>query len=210
MNFEIVDNIFQIFVLFCVMTASAVTACKKKSRDFLLLAGGYGCFMMGTLFFVLYLAILGRVPQIFYTCEISWLAAYLFFLSLLLLRKESEPLSFSAIALIPAVIVAVVVLLFKIFGPALLPCIACAITLGAITYLASCRILRNRKNGRRTSWLDHCFLLCVFLQLGVYIVSIFMTDYQHFNLYFAIDMLLTAMLAALLPLLYREVRHDLH
>ena len=210
MNFEIVDNIFQILVLFCVMTASAVTACKKKSRDFLLLAGGYGCFMMGTLFFVLYLAILGHVPQIFYTCEISWLAAYLFFLSLLLLRKESEPLPFSAIALIPAVIVAVSVLLFKIFGPALLPCIACAITLGAITYLASCRILRDRKNGRRTSWLDHCFLLCVFLQLGVYIVSIFMTDYQHFNLYFAIDMLLTAMLAALLPLLYREVRHDLH
>ena len=37
--------------------------------------------MMGTLFFVLHLAILGRVPQIFYTCEISWLAAYLFFLS---------------------------------------------------------------------------------------------------------------------------------
>lgn len=175
-----------------------------------MLSFGYGCFMMGTLFFVLHLAILGRVPQIFYTCEISWLAAYLFFLSLLLLRKESEPFSFSAIALIPAVIVAVVVLLFKIFGPAFLPCIACAITLGAITYLASCRILRNRKNGRRTSWLDHCFLLCVFLQLGVYIVSIFMTDYQHFNLYFAIDMLLTAMLAALLPFLYREVLHDLH
>ena len=37
-----------------------------------------------------------------------------------------------------------------------------------------------------------------------------MTDYQHFNLYFAIDMLLTAMLAALLPFLYREVLHDLH
>ena len=175
-----------------------------------MLSFGYGCFMMGTLFFVLYLAILGHVPQIFYTCEISWLAAYLFFLSLLLLRKESEPFPFSAIALIPAVIVAVAVLLFKIFGPALLPCIACAITLGAITYLASCRILHDRKNGKRTSWLDHCFLLLVFLQLGVYIVSIFMTDYQHFNLYFAIDMLLTAMLAALLPLLYREVLHDLH
>ena len=210
MNFEIIDNAYQVTVLFICMLLSAWLGIRKKNLGFIMLSFGYGCFMMGTLFFVLYLAILGRVPQIFYTCEISWLAAYLFFLSLLLLRKESEPLSFSAIALIPAVIVAVVVLLFKIFGPAFLPCIACAITLGAITYLASCRILRNRKNGRRTSWLDHCFLLCVFLQLGVYIVSIFMTDYQHFNLYFAIDMLLTAMLAALLPFLYREVLHDLH
>lgn len=32
MNFEIVDNIFQILVLFCVMIASAVTACKKKKQ----------------------------------------------------------------------------------------------------------------------------------------------------------------------------------
>ena len=72
MNFEIVDNIFQILVLFCVMTASAVTACKKKSRDFLLLAGSYGCFMMGTLYYVLYLIIMGKVPQIFYVAEISW------------------------------------------------------------------------------------------------------------------------------------------
>lgn len=30
MNFEIVDNIFQILVLFCVMIASAVTAIVKK------------------------------------------------------------------------------------------------------------------------------------------------------------------------------------
>ena len=42
MNFEIVDNIFQILVLFCVMIASVVTACKKKSRDFLLIAGSNG------------------------------------------------------------------------------------------------------------------------------------------------------------------------
>lgn len=88
MNFEIVDNIFQILVLFCVMIASVVTACKKKSRDFLLLAGSNGCFMMGTLYYVLYLIIMGKVPQIFYVAEISWLAAYLFFLSLSLSRRD--------------------------------------------------------------------------------------------------------------------------
>lgn len=34
MNFEIVDNIFQILLLFCVMIASAVTACKKRAGTF--------------------------------------------------------------------------------------------------------------------------------------------------------------------------------
>ena len=88
MNFEIIDNLFQILVLFGAMIASAVTACKRKSRDFLLLAGGYGCFMMGTLYYVLHLIITGDVPQIFYVAEISWLAAYLFFLSLSISRRS--------------------------------------------------------------------------------------------------------------------------
>ncbi len=163
MNFEIIDNAYQVTVLLICMLLSAWLGIRQKNRGFIMLSFGYGCFMMGTLFFVLYLAILGHVPQIFYTCEISWLAAYLFFLSLLLLRKESEPLPFSAIALIPAVIVAVAVLLYKIFGPALLPCIACAITLGAITYLSSCRILRDRKNGQTDILARSLFSLLCFL-----------------------------------------------
>ena len=30
MNFEIIDNLFQVLVLFSAMAASAVTACKRK------------------------------------------------------------------------------------------------------------------------------------------------------------------------------------
>lgn len=81
MNFEIIDNLFQVLVLFSAMAASAVTACKRKSRDFLLLAGGYGCFMMGTLYYVLHLIITGDIPQIFYVAEISWLQVALYIVS---------------------------------------------------------------------------------------------------------------------------------
>lgn len=119
MNFEIVDNIFQILVLFCVMTASAVTACKKKNRDFLLLAGGYGCFMMGTLYYVLYLIIMGKVPQIFYVAEISWLAAYLFFLSLSLSRRNLHGKLFGIVSVLGAVVIVCLVMAFQIFGPSL-------------------------------------------------------------------------------------------
>lgn len=119
MNFEIVDNIFQIFVLFCVMTASAVTACKKKSRDFLLLAGGYGCFMMGTLYYVLYLIIMGKVPQVFYVAEISWLAAYLFFLSLSLSRRNLRGRFPGAASVFGTLLILCLVMAFQIFGPSL-------------------------------------------------------------------------------------------
>ena len=70
MNFEIIDNAYQVTVLLICMLLSAWLGIRKKNLGFIMLSFGYGCCMMGTLFFVLYLAILGRVPQIFYTCEI--------------------------------------------------------------------------------------------------------------------------------------------
>lgn len=207
MNFEIIDNLYQIFVLLLCMLFSGYFGLKSHRRSYFMLALGYGCFMMGTLFFVLHLSILGYVPQIFYECEISWLAAYLFFLSLLLLRAEALPLPFSFGALLPALVAAAAVLIFRIFGPAWPPCIAFSLTLGVIVYLSSRRILFELQNQKRPSPLDLCFLLCAALQTGIYIISIFMEDFIHFNLYFAADMLLTAALASLLPLLHREVCH---
>lgn len=207
MNFEIIDNLYQIFVLLLCMLFSGYLGLKSHKRSYFMLTLGYGCFMMGTLFFVLHLSILGYVPQIFYECEISWLAAYLFFLSLLLLRAETLPLPFSFGALLPALAAAATVLIFHIFGPAWPPCIAFSLTLGVIVYLSSRRILFELRSRERLSPLDSCFLLCAFLQLGVYVVSSFMKDFIHFNLYFAVDMLLTAALASLLPLLHREVCH---
>ena len=60
MNFEIIDNAYQVTVLLICMLLSAWLGIRKKNRGFIMLSFGYGCFMMGTLFFVLYLAILGR------------------------------------------------------------------------------------------------------------------------------------------------------
>lgn len=82
MSFELVDNLFQVVVLFGAAVAATVLSVRRKERGCLILAFGYACFAMGTLFYVLYLAIMGTVPQVFYVSEISWLAAYLFFLSL--------------------------------------------------------------------------------------------------------------------------------
>ena len=177
MNFEIVDNIFQIFVLFCVMTASAVTACKKKSRDFLLLAGGYGCFMMGTLYYVLYLIIMGKVPQVFYVAEISWLAAYFFYLSLQVLRSEHLSIHFAPLPALLGCLVAVAAVINNIFGPSPLMLALFAVTAGAIAYLSLFR-LQHRLPFRQT---DAALFLCVVLQVALYAVSSFFSDYTHYS-----------------------------
>ena len=73
MNFEIVDNIFQITVLWAAALTATGLSIRYRERRFLILALAYACFSMGTLYWVLYLAILGMFPQVFYVAEISWL-----------------------------------------------------------------------------------------------------------------------------------------
>ena len=91
MNFELIDNCFQVAVLFCAAIAAIAAALRHKDRRFLILALFFACVSMGTLYWVLHIFIFGNVPQVFYVSEVSWLAAYLFLLSLQMVRTDQVP-----------------------------------------------------------------------------------------------------------------------
>ena len=201
MNFEVIDNCFQVAVLLCAALAAIGVALRHKDRRFLILALFFVCVSMGTLYWVLHLFIFGDVPQVFYVSEFSWLAAYLFLLSFQLLRAEGSKPSFSLLSLLCALLTAAVVLAFQMLGPSYLVSAAFAGVLSAIVYLAVWRLRRGGGGGLIDGWL----LLCVGLQLLLFVVSVFMGDYTRFNLYFAVDITLTFSFAALLPLALREV-----
>ena len=201
MNFELIDNCFQVAVLFCAALAAIAAAFRHKDHRFLILALFFICVSMGTLYWVLHLFIFGDVPQVFYVSEFSWLAAYLFLLSFQMVRTDRVRPLFSLPALACALLTAAVVLAFRMFGPSYFVSAAFAGVMSVIVYLAVWR-LRRRGGGRLVGgWL----LLCVGLQLLLYVVSVFMRDFTHFNLYFAVDIALTFSFAALLPLALREV-----
>ena len=90
MNFELIDNCFQVAVLLCAALAAIAAALRHKDRRFLILALFYICISMGTLYWVLCIFIMGNVPQVFYVSEFSWLAAYLFLLSFQMVREDSR------------------------------------------------------------------------------------------------------------------------
>ena len=96
---------------------------------------------------------------------------------------------------------AAVVLAFRIFGPSYFVSAAFAGVVSAIVYLAVWRLL-HRDGGQR---IDRWLLLCVGLQLLLFVVSGFTQDYTRFNLYFAVDIALTLLFVALLPPALREV-----
>lgn len=201
MNFELIDNCFQVGVLLCAALAAIAAALRQKDRLFLILAMFYICVSMGTLYWVLHIFIFGYVPQVFYVSEFSWLAAYLFLLSFQIVRADRVRPLLSLPALLCATITAAVVMVFRIFGPAYFVSAAFAVVASAIVYLAVWRL--RRKSGKML--IDCWLLLCVGLQLLLVVVSVFMRDFTCFNLYFAVDIALTLSFAALLPLALREV-----
>ena len=201
MNFELIDNCFQVTVLFCAALAAIAAAFRRKDRRFLILALFFICVSMGTLYWVLHLFIFGNVPQVFYVSEFSWLAAYLFLLSFQMVRTDRGRPALSLPALFCALLTAAVVLAFRMFGPSYFVSAAFAGVMSVIVYLAVWR-LRRRGGGRLV---DGRLLLCVGLQLLLYVVSCFTQEYTRFNLYFAVDITLTLSFAALLPLALREV-----
>ena len=200
MNFELIDNCFQVAVLFCAALAAIAAAFRHKDHRFLILALFFICVSMGTLYWVLHLFIFGDVPQVFYVSEFSWLAAYLFLLSFQMVRTERGRPFFSLPSLFCALLTAAVVLAFRMFGPSYFVSAAFAVVMSAIVYLAVWRLRRRDSGGLIDCWL----LLCVGLQLLLFVVSVFMQDYTRFNLYFAVDITLTLSFTALLPLALRE------
>lgn len=201
MNFELIDNLFQVSVLAAVSLAAIILTIRHQDRRFMVLAFAYVSFLMGTLYWVLYLAIIGNIPQVFYVSEISWLASYLFFLSLQILRTKNRILYFSWPSAVAAFVIAVLVMCVGMLGPSRFVSGAFAVTMATYTYLTVFRLLNTKPLPK----VDMCILLCIILQMLLYIVSCFMPDFTHFNLYFAVDIILTIMLAVLLPLTYREV-----
>lgn len=200
MSFELFDNLFQVVALGCASIAATVLALRQKSRRCLILALAYACLSMGTLYYVLSLAILGHTPKVFYVSEVSWLASWLFYLSFQILRTEGMKLRFSWPAVGGALLIIACILTFHIFGPSYLMSSLFALTVGALAFLSLFR-LQSGAEGKQT---DTALLACVILQVLLYVVSGFTRDYTRFNLYFAVDILLTLSFTALLPLNLRE------
>lgn len=201
MNFELFDNLFQVGVLGVFSLISGISAVRYKNRCCLILAFAYACFAMGTLYYVLYLAIIGRVPQVFYVAEISWLASYLFLLSLQIVRLQSHKIRFCWPAAGGALCIMIGACIAQIFGPSLFMITLVVLTAGAVTYLS----IFHMQSGTEFWQTDICLMLCLVMQVLLYLVSGTVRDYTEFNAYFAVDMLLTTAMTALLPLSLREV-----
>ena len=198
MSFEIIDNGIQVglFLLFALF--SLIQGLHMQNRRFLILAGTYASFSMGTLYYLLYLVIMGKVPQVFYVSEMAWMASYLFLLALCLMETRRYRGKLDVLVLGLTIVEAAMVIGWKILGPSYPFTIAFALVTACIFYYA---LLGYRMEKRM---LMLAMVLVIVWQLLLYIVSVFTTGYTHFNLYFAVDFLLMATMSSLFLWLKKE------
>ena len=198
MSFEIIDNGIQVglFLLFALF--SLIQGLHMQKRRFLILAGTYASFSMGTLYYLLYLVIMGKVPQVFYVSEMAWMASYLFLLALCLMETRRYRGKLDVLVLGLTIVEAAMVIGWKILGPSYPFTIAFALVTACIFYYA---LLGYRMEKRM---LMLAMVLVIVWQLLLYIVSVFTTGYTHFNLYFAVDFLLMATMCSLFLWLKKE------
>ena len=204
MNFEIIDNIFQVIVFSLIVVADIVCWFLHKNRLYIILALAHSCFMMGTLYFVLYLVIRGKVPQFFYVSEISWIASYLFMHTYQIVRYRIKKIRIAKIPVICGAGVLIASMWSGIFGPVFLTTGTFAMVAGVIVSIAVFRILYEKE----PHGVCYCMIVCVVLEVVLYVSSNFIHDYTRFNLYFLIDFVLTIVNMLLLPCTVWEVSRD--
>lgn len=79
-----------------------------------------------------------------------------------------------------------------------------AMVAGVIVFIAVFRILYEKE----PHGVCYCMIVCVVLEVALYVSSNFIHDYTRFNLYFLIDFVLTIVNMLLLPCTVWEVSRD--
>ena len=205
-NFEIYDNAFQTLSLMVMMIVSGAAGLKYSSRKLVVLACAYGSIMLGTLFYMLHLTIIGDIPRIFYVSEISWMAGYLFFLFLVILRQERKNVNFQPVPAMLALFTLAASVHSEVMGNSILMSLAFGVIADAIVYISSIRIRRAHLSGAHPAAFDRMMIAVVILQILVYFVSEYVSDFSTFNLYFAVDILFTLSLCSLFRMIRKEAQ----
>ena len=91
---EIIENAVQLVVLTCCAGFACWLSLKKQNRECARLAMFYGSYVLGDLYWLLYLVCYGHTPGIFYVPYMSWYAAYVFLDLLLLCLATAEERKF--------------------------------------------------------------------------------------------------------------------
>ena len=199
---ELIDNTVQFIITLLSGVGAGILFYQKRIQAYFQLSCFFGTFALGTLYWTLYVLLFNHTPQVFYVSELSWLASFMFLLTLEYTLSTSDERAFRhpAVWIVPLVCVPQL-LLYVSRGDLLFNLLMCGMTMAAAWYSVRGLAYARRQSGKpRDLQYFHIAVLCIiFLEYGLWTTSCFWISDTLTNPYFWLDVLLTASLFALLP-----------
>ena len=207
---EIVDNAVQLVAALCCTVGSVIQAVRTRRQEWCILACFYGTFAMGLIYWLVFELLLSYTPRYFYVADLSWIASYLFMLTLEIAITVPEAEKFRTAAAWLSPVVGISLTLYYIqFGDVLSNALTCGFTTAAGWY--AIRGIRyyhrygKTPEDRSRLRLHHVILVLIFLEYCLWTASCFWISDTMTNPYFWFDY----MLSAALPALYAAARRAL-
>ncbi|MDD3251678.1 MAG: histidine kinase [Lachnospiraceae bacterium] len=198
---EVIDNLVQIAVTAAAALGSAVAFGRSRRQEWFLLTCFYGTFALGGLYWVLYLLLMSRTPQIFYVSDLCWAATFAFLMTLEISLPETEEerrFRHPAMWLAPCFCVPMLIFFMR-WGDYAMN--ACWCVLSGISGWFSIRgmLYARRQQGqeRERQYFHMVVLVFLILEYALWTASGFWCGDTLANPYFWIDFLITGSLAVL-------------
>lgn len=199
---EFIDNAIQFMVTLLSGIGAVAMYYRKRTQAYFLLTCFYGTFSLGTLYWTLNVLLFNHTPQVFYVSELSWLASYMFLLTLEYSLSTSDERAFRhpAVWIVPVFCVPQLVL-YVTHGDLVINLLMCGMTMAAAWFSVRGLFYARRQTGKpRDMQCFHIAVLCVIvLEYGIWTASCFWVGDTLKNPYFWFDFMMTASLFALLP-----------
>ena len=198
---ETVENAAQLAVVSICCGISFVRFRHRRSRLWVLMTLFYGSFLLGVLYWLLYLLFYGYTPQFRYISELSWYTSFLFlFMVLHLLSDPAERSVRSWIPKLMIVFAAGMSVLYMQFS-SWMSNILSALVMSMLLYHASRGLICHRKqkpHGRQI-WLYRVTLLFCAAEYCMWTITCFYWSDTLENPYFWFDILQTVCFPLFLP-----------
>ena len=198
---EIIENAVQLVVLTCCAGFACWLSLKKQNRECARLAMFYGSYVLGDLYWLLYLVCYGHTPGIFYVPYMSWYAAYVFLDLLLLCLATAEERKFiSWPSLVLPVFAAVMCVYYMQFGDYAGNLVS-AVLMSLLMYHSSrgMHYLRKHPEGDGRKWMYILTLVFCFVEYSAWTASCFFVGDTLANPYYWFDFMVTPVVALFLP-----------
>lgn len=206
---ELIENLLQLLATFFGACLAGMAYWRRRRQQEFLLFCFYGCFVLGALYWTLYLLLFGATPRVFYVSEFGWVASVIFLRMLQATLSGPEERTFRCRAAWLAPLVGVPLLLFYCtYGDILSNLIWC----GMMIVLSFCSIrglvwAKRQTGAARNRRYFHLGVLCfVASEYLLWTAGCFWRNESLASPVLWCDVLLTLTILGLLPATGRAVR----